>query len=430
MIPHNTDAEEAVIGALLLDGQAQISPDDFYSEVNKLIAQGCTSLQEKGVHIDHITLAEELNRQGTLEKIGGAANLSHLMAICPSPFDIGYYYGIVQELSFKRKIIQVGYEITKLGEGQDAPRDTLNKADKLLLGLRSIGGQAAFTTPEERIDTQLCRYMALYEKNESMAIPTGLTDLDAELGGGLYPGDLTVVGARPGMGKTTILENIANLTSLKAPVLFATGEMRQDDLTDRDMASFTKQPITTIRGGRYTKELFDNITGPALQWLSKLKVYIFEPARDNPFTTSNLYDAADKIKQRFGLSLIVVDYIGLLRDRPQKDDVERLGYISSTLKSMAMELDVPVLAAHQLNRALEGREEKRPQLFDLRGSGNIEQDADVVLFLYRDSYYKPKSNNVTEILIAKQRQGPSRGRQIEVYFETSTQQYRDLARDS
>ena len=230
------------------------------------------------------------------------------------------------------------------------------------------------------------------------------------------------------MGKTTILQQIANGAAEHNPVLFASGEMNDDSLTDREMATLMKVPITNVRAGDYDDELFLGII-KNFEVVKRRRCFMFVRSRENAFTTANLYQAALNIRLRHGLCLIVVDYLGLLRDKYGTNQVERLGYISAELKGIAMELHVPILCAHQLNRGTESLEDKRPQLHHLRDSGNIEQDADVVMFLYRENYYQRggKPTN-TEVIIAKQRQGPGVDeRTIEVVFDTKDQTYKNAA---
>ncbi len=430
--PHNLDAEEAVIGSLLIDGSTiyQIATflgkEHFYHEQNQWLYEACRSLYDRNEAINQITVAQELARQEKLESCGGAAFLSHLISICPTSLDIEHYARIVHRLAVMRSLISAGGQIATLGyEASPDLAHTLKKADELILELRKEGGPAPIITPEERVRDLNERYTNLFKLETGIAIPTGLKDLDRCLGGGLYEGDLIVVGARPGVGKTTLLENLSNHIGQTKKVLFCSGEMDVNGLSDRDVASVVGVPISTIRLGGYDPDLYIEITGRALEALSKLDVYHFEASRSNAFNTSNIYQAALQTQLRYGLDVIVVDYLGLLTDKYGNTQNDRIGYITRVLKEMARTLRVPLLVAHQLNRATESREEKRPQLHDLRDSGNIEQDADVVLFIYRESYYG-KPGQVTELLIAKQRQGPS-GKKVKVYFDDDHRVYRDLA---
>lgn len=438
--PHNLEAEESVIGSLLIGGELNLislSPSDFFTDSLGTIFQACLCVVDKGGPLNTVLVADELSRMGKLAVVGGAAVLSRLVANCPTSLDLEFYADIVKRDSVFRQLILAGRNIENMGfEAQGEVGTVLQTADDIILALQRMTEQAALITPEERMKRQANRYEALFKDDESKAMPTGLTDLDYQLGGGIFPGDLVIVGARPGMGKTTFLQQIGNLVASNRSVLFASGEMNEDSLTDRDVAAELKVPITVIRSGefRYQDGSKDDLFLSVLQSLEAIgqrRMFLFCGNRGNAFTTVNLNQVASKIQTRFGLALIVVDYLGLLRDRYGNNQVERLGYISAALKAMAMELNVPILCAHQLNRGAEMREDKRPQLHDLRDSGNIEQDADVVMFLYRDNYYGYSKNNTTEIILAKQRQGPgNENRKISVAFDQREQRYKDLTRES
>jgi replicative DNA helicase len=273
-----------------------------------------------------------------------------------------------------------------------------------------------------------------------MAISTGLTDLDRLLGGGVFDGDLIVVGARPGMGKTTLLQNISNyIARTKGNVLFFSCEMDYNALSDRDIAGFVGVPINTVRLGKYDSQLYCDITS-SLEILKETKLYIYD---ETPITTSKIMQASLNMKLRHGLVAIVIDYLGLLDDEVGENRNITLGYMTKKLKQVARKLNIPVILAHQLSRDLEKRDDKRPILSDLRESGHIEEDADGVLFLYRDSYYYDRvkwrqmySNkktgecpeypeNITEVIIAKQRQGES-NISVKVLFDKKYQIFKDL----
>ncbi len=432
--PHNGDCEESVLGSVLIDADQikmlTLLPDDFYYERYSFIYHAMLKLKEEGKGINLITVAQKLDDSGKLEEVGGAAILSHLVSVTPTSMDCLHYADIVQRLSSSRRLILAGETISKMGyEADEEATSNLAKADKILLDLRKTAGGSHIITPEDRSRILIERYSELYAKQQGVAVSTGLLDLDRRLGGGLFPGDLDVLGARPGVGKTTLLECIANHIGRSNNVLFCSAEMSVESLSDRDVAGQLGIPVDVIRFGNYDDDTMDKINDKALPWISEQKIYHLDFTRSYQITTANIYQSAYEIKERYGLALIVVDYIGLLTDRYGTNNNERIGHITRTLKEMAMTLDVPVLAAHQLNRALEAREEKRPQLQDLRDSGNVEQDADLVMFLYRESYYKKESdNNVTEILIAKQRQGAS-GKRVKVLWDESHQTYQNLARE-
>ncbi len=384
---------------------------------------GCKALAERGVGIDQITLAQELNERGKLEAIGGAAYLSHLISVCVTSLDCQYYTDIVKRLSTYRCMIVAAGQIATLGYSQGSDvTEALNRADDIILSLRKNGVASPIITPKQRADMMSKRYDSLYTAEAGVALPTGLKDLDAQIGGGLYAGEMVIVGARPGMGKTTLVMNIANNAAVSQRVLVCSAEMTVEGITDRDVASVLGVPINEIRRGGYDEETYCRITGEGLKTLIDRHLYFYY---EEPLTTTKILQAGVNMQLRHGLDLIVVDFLGLLDDDFGNSQYERIGYISRKLKQIAMKLDVPILVAHQLNRALETRPDKRPELYDLRDSGRIEEDADLVLLLYRESHYQNDADDISEILIAKQRQGEGH-LIVRVYFDKVRQQYRDL----
>lgn len=434
LIPHDTDAEESVIGSLLLaeDSAGKVveiglKPEDFYLEKAQKIYAGCTALAERRVSINQITLAQELASQGTLQTAGGAAYLSHLIAKCPTPLDLRWYAEIVKRLSIYRQLINAGQQIIELGQSAQADMGkALGKADDMILNVRRGNIPSPIVTPEERTQQAIARYTKLHTIEAGVAIKSGLIDLDRFMGGGFYNGDMVIIAARPGVGKSTFAQTIANNVGFTSPVLFCSAEMNVDSLSDRDVASIVGKPISVIRLGGYDPDLYCDITGQALEYVRHQNVYYYQ---DIPMTTEKILQAGIAMKLRYGLTLVVVDYLGLLDDDYGRSQYERVSYISRKMKQVARMLDVPVLALHQLSRALEERVDKRPQLFDLRDTGKLEEDADVVLFLYRESYYADHEqgpvSGETEILVAKQRQGPGNGR-VRVYYDDKHHRYRDL----
>jgi len=434
-VPHNIDAEENVIGSLLIGGEKAteigLSPADFYSERNQVLFGACYALAEREVSTNQITVAQELATQKKLELVGGAAYLSHLIAVCATPLDLRYYADIVKRLSLYRQLIKAGGNITQIG--YDAPTDvnrSLSTADDMLLEVRKQGAPSPIVTPDDRVTKLAERYTKLYSIEAGAATKSSLRDLDWQLGGGLYDGDMIILASRPGLGKTTFAQTIANNVGMTKKVLFCSVEMSVEGISDRDVAGLVGKPINVIRLGGYTPELYCDITGMALEYMRGLGVYYF---KDYPMTTDKIRQAGIAMQLRYGLDLIVVDYLGLLDDEYGRSPYDRISYMSRKVKHIALSLNVPVLALHQLNRAVEEREDKRPQLFDLRESGRLEEDSDVVLFLYRDSYYKrygedeaqPSDNSgVTEVIIAKQRQGQS-NRIIKVWYDEKHQKYFD-----
>ena len=424
--PHDIAAEEAFIGAILIDeaGMAEVSlkVNDFYHEPHMIIYKTFADLVKSKTGINRITVAEELDRAGKLEQCGGVAYLLHLISVCPSPLDSMYYAEIIKRASVSRQLIAAGEEITDIGYTNPADvSKTLTKCDDKLAAIRKSGIGSPVISPKERAEMLYQRYSELYQKEMVMAINTGISKLDVKLGGGFYNGDVIIVGARTSMGKTTFLQFIAQEIARDVNVLFCSAEMNLESISDREVAQNAGIPTNRIRLGRYDDETYAKIV-EAVGEISSRKVYLYD---ETPMTTDKILQAALNMKMRHGLGAIVIDYLGMLGDDYGKNPYERISYISRKIKELARIVNVPVIVAHQLSRELEKRDDKRPQLFDLRDSGNIEQDADIVLFLYRESYYNKDENKdtgMTEIIIAKQRQGDA-GKFIKVYYDKLTQAY-------
>lgn len=408
--PHDTIAEEATIGSLLIDDSAfdrlNLSPEDFYNEHLQVLYRVCIELVSRSTSINQITVATELQRQSKLEFCGGTAFLSHLISVVPTSLDVEHYAQIVKTTAMARRMVSVGERISQLGYSNPADiPEALNKADQFLVDLRKQGVASPIILPSERVNKLFERYAELHSKEMVMALRTGLNDLDRLLGGGFYNGDVIVVGGRTSMGKTTFINSLAHSIGAYGNVLFCSAEMNADAISDRDVAQRVGVPINRIRLGNYDTSLFDSII-EALGQIESSNVILYD---ETPMTTDKIMQASVAVQVRFGLKMVIIDYLGMLDDEYGRNQYERMGYMSRKLKHMARKLDVPVIVVHQLNRALEQREDKRPQLFDLRDSGVIEQDTDVVIFLYRDSYYaktdEDANNMVTELIVAKQRQG-------------------------
>ena len=426
-IPHNCEAEEAVNGSLLLGGDINsisLSPEDFFSEQNKLIFQACLSLKGRG--INEITPAHALG--DNLKKAGGTAYISHLLIVTPTPYDLKYYADIVKELSIKRQLIGVAEKLTASVDDCNDLSKLLSNADDMLLSLRKKANVNEIVTPEDRVKLISDRYTKLYNNENGDAISTGLIDLDKQIGGGFFNGDLDFIAARPGVGKTAMMRTICNnIADRELICAFISIEMSSEALADRDIAGVVGQSINVVRQGNYTPELYAQILGEGLDTVGKRKIYEL----DNSFvTTDSIMQFCLSLDTRYGLDIVFIDYLGLLADESKENQNIRLGKISRKLKIMARKLNVPVVVAHQLSRAVEMRAEvdREPRLSDLRESGHLEEDADLVLFLHRENYYnKLTTDNTTGIIIAKQRQGDSNFR-VNVYFDKRHQKYQNLVK--
>ena len=424
--PHDTDAEEAVIGSLLIDGTsihkiaAILQPPDFHNERNSLIYGACLSLYERDEAIDQITVAQELDRQGKLETCGGAANLSHLIAICPTSLDIEHYGQIVYRLSIMRRLIDAGGQISSIGYRADPDVDrSLNDAEDVLFRLRHGQSRRDLTHIRQVLD----RYFETTTEAEGEPrepIPyvlSGFAGLDEFLGG-FQRSDLLIVGGRPSMGKTSLALSLARNAAVEqgACVALFSLEMAREPLVLRLLASEAEVDSRQVRLGHHTEEQEQRIMD-AIGRLSEASIYI----DDTP--QLRVVEMRSKTRRLFyerGVDLIIVDYLQLMQgDRRSDNRVQEVSEISRSLKGLAREINAPVLAVSQLSRAPEGRASHEPQLSDLRESGSIEQDADVVVFVYRDEYYYTSKEDwerehpgesyppPADIIIAKHRNGPT-----------------------
>ncbi|MBA7470617.1 Replicative DNA helicase [subsurface metagenome] len=424
--PHDTDAEEAVIGSLLIDGSSIhkvatiLQPADFHSERNSLIYGACLSLYERDDAIDQITVAQELDRQGKLETCGGAANLSHLIAICPTSLDIEHYGQIVYRLSIMRRLIDAGGQISNIGYRADPDVDhSLNDAEDVLFRLRHGQSRRDLTHIRQVLD----RYFETTTEAEGEArgpIPyvlSGFAGLDEFLGG-FQRSDLLIIGGRPSMGKTSLALSLARNAAVEqgACVALFSLEMAREPLVLRLLASEAEVDSRQVRLGHHTEQQEQRIMD-AIGRLSEAPIYI----DDTP--QLRVVEMRSKTRRLFyerGVDLIIVDYLQLMQgDRRSDNRVQEVSDISRALKGLAREMNAPVLAVSQLSRAPEGRASHEPQLSDLRESGSIEQDADVVIFVYRDEYYYTSKEDwerehpgesyppPADIIIAKHRNGPT-----------------------
>jgi len=430
--PHDIAAEEALLASILVDetqyDAVSISDGDFYHEPHRFIWQSFKQLADSLTSINQITVADTLNRMGKLEFCGGVAYLIHLIAICASPLDAFFYAEIVKRDAIARQIIDAGNAIVQIGFAN--PVDSikaLSECDEKLTNVRKSGIPTQIVSPKARASTQFDRYTEMQQNQKTIGITTGLAQLDSVLGGGFFPGELNIVAARAGLGKTTFLSHVASHACERGRiVLFCSAEMDVDSLTDREVAQFVGISINRIRRGNYSQKLYAQIQ-EAIGEINDKPLWFYN---DTPMTTGKILQHALAMKLRNGLGMLVVDYLGILDDQYGKNSYERITYISRQLKQIARILNVPVVVAAQLNRDSATRDDKRPVLSDLRDSGAIEQDADTVLMLYRDSYYNKGSENddIVEIVVAKQRQGDA-NRIVRAKFDKKHQRYVNFVKE-
>lgn len=384
--PFDLSAEEAVLGSILIDTDAMVSiasflkPDDFYREKNLWIYETCISLLSRNEAINQITVAHDLARQDKLEAIGGAPYFSHLISQTPTSVHIEFYARIVHRLSMMRKLISASNQIAAIG--YESPPDTeeaIDRAEKLLEPLRGQGSKR-YLTPAEWAEWAAEYFPTLRDK-EGAKVKFPFPKLNSHIGG-LFPSDLVYVAARPQVGKTTLLLQMARYAGERASkVLLVSAEMAQIGVTSAILSSWTGLPTVRIKSGKYSDDELSRIIREVGR-LAECGIYWYEGGR---FTTDMIGDTAYQLKKHHGLDAVFVDYVQILGDKGD-NQVQRITGISQRLKEIARTLDVPVIAASQLNRVAE-HGDKKPRLSDLRESGSLEQDADTVLGLYRADAY-------------------------------------------
>lgn len=414
--PHNLQAEESLLGAMLLSKDAiavaseVLDPEHFYKPAHGHIYEAITSLSAAGEPADPVTVAEELRRAGLLDSVGGPAALVTLQASTPAVSNAGRYARIVEEHALLRRLIGVAGEIAEMS--YDLPEDvtkTVDQAESLVFEVAQRRVTDTMAPIHDLLNDNLDRLESLYDKGDAITgTPTGYSDLD-ELLSGLQPNALYVLGARPSMGKTALALGIAGSASIEAqrPVLVFSLEMGQLELTQRMLCSEARVDSKRVRNGNLSESDWGKIAH-ATGRLAEAPIWI----DDNPnLTIMEIRSKARRLKSRLGdLGLVVVDYLQLMTGRSSAENRQvEVSEISRGLKILARELECPVLALSQLSRQLEMRADKRPMLADLRESGSIEQDADVVMFIYRDDVYNPDSpdRGTAEILVSKHRNGPT-----------------------
>ena len=393
----------------IVDAVQVCATDDFYKPAHGHVFEAVCSLYGQGEPADPVTVADELRRADLLEAIGGPATLVSLQANTPATSNARRYAQIVEEHSLLRKLIAAASEIAELG--YDVPEDVGAAVDRAESMVFEVAQRRVTTTTRplrELLADQLDRLEALFERGEAITgIPTGYTDLD-EMLAGLQPSNLVIIGARPSMGKTSLALGLAAHAAMDAqvPVLFFSLEMSHLEITQRLLCSEARVDATRMRTGRLHEQDWPKVAH-AIGRLGEAPIYI----DDNPnITVMDIRAKARRQKARDGLGLVVVDYLQLMSSRTRVENRQlEVSEISRNLKILARELEVPVVALSQLSRNLEMRSDKRPVLADLRESGSIEQDADVVMFIYRDDVYNPESadRGTAELLIAKHRNGPT-----------------------
>ena len=445
LLPHDLEAEEAVVGSLLIDGEAfprlvqLIKAQDFYREKNRLCFAACEALFQRNEAIDQVTLARELSRTNQLDAVGGMAYLSHLVSITPTSAHSEYYAQLVARTSTMRQLIDAASRISAIGyQDTEDVNATLRQAENVLFQVSSGRAQDGFIALRQVYDQYLEERAAIDEPLSLAGAPivTGFNDLD-ELLGGLQRSDVVILGARPALGKSTLAVNVSlNVAKAGALVGIFSLEMSREQLALRILASEAQVDTHRLRLGLYTEAEEQRIID-SIGRLSELPVYI----DDTPIQgVLEMRGKARRLALEHDLDMLVVDYLQLIqgRSRGGENRVQEISEISRSLKGMARDLQVPVVTCSQLSRLVESRPSHRPMLSDLRDSGSIEQDADVVLFIHRDDLYYTEEEweqhfpgrtyprNVAEIIVAKHRNGPTGSTKL--YFRDNLVRFEALTR--
>lgn len=435
--PQNLDAEASLLGSLIIDSDSfvkiadQITAEDFYNEQHRLIFAAMRSLHDKRSPIDILTLSEQLKNNGELDRIGGASYLTELTNFVPTAAHMEQYAEIVADKSVRRRLIKASQAIADIG-AQDSKslQELIEESETRLFEVSQQHIRQNITSLGSILGESFDRLDDLHRhKGGIRGIPTGLKDLDKMLAG-LQRSDLDIIAARTSMGKTALMLNIAldiAINAKQGAVLIFSLEMSKEQLVDRLLAAEAGVDAWSLRTGEgLTDDDFERISA-AMGELAEAPIFIDDTSG---ITVSDLRTKARRLHHQHPLAAIMVDYLQLMsggsRYASVANRVQEISEISRSLKILARELNVPVVALSQLSRSVESRNPQIPQLADLRESGSIEQDADVVMFLYREDYYNPETDrqNITDIYIKKHRNGPVG--KVELYFDRAKQKFRDL----
>lgn len=432
-LPQNNEAEQSVLGAILIDQSAMekvselLRAEDFYREAHRLIYKAAMGLFEKKEGIDFITLTDALRRDSALERVGGISYVTSLAKGIPTAANVVYYAKIVHEKSLLRRVIHVAMEIAAMGYGESEEAEKiLDQAERKILEVSSRKTGQDFRPIKEIIFATLSRIDEIYAaKGGRTGLSTGFTKLN-EITGGLQRSDLILIAARPSMGKTAFVLNVAQHMATrdhKSVAIFSL-EMPADQLVMRMLCAEGLIDSRRFRVGELSDDEWKKLLDAADR-LSCSPIIIDDTAN---ISAIELRNKARRISKEYGLDCVIIDYLQLMDGGAHSkidNRQQQISEISRSLKALARELRVPVIALSQLSRGPETRQSKRPMLSDLRESGSLEQDADLVAFLYREDYYNPESErkNVTELIIAKHRNGPTET--VELYFHKNYTRFTD-----
>lgn len=435
--PQNVDAEMSLLGAVLIDEETladiseHVTPKDFYDKRHGTIFGGMMRLYEHHRPVDLLTLTDELKKKDELELVGGSAYLTELTNYVPTAAHAEAYAEMVSLKAVRRRLIKASGEISELGYDEDnTVQELLEKAEAELFSVSDQSLKQDLVSIESILTESFDRMEELHRNKGALrGVRTGYRDLD-NMTAGLQRSDLIILAARPAMGKTTLVTNLAYnvATVAKQPVLFFSLEMSKEQLVDRMLADASGVDAWNIRTGNLSDEDFSKLS-EAMGEMAEAPIYI----DDTPgVSVLEMRTKARRAAHEQPLGLIIVDYLQLMQGSGKSDGnrVQEVSEISRGLKLIARELNVPVIALSQLSRSVESRSPQIPQLADLRESGSIEQDADIVMFIYREAYYNPETEreNITDLIIAKHRNGPTG--KVELYFHPERLRFMSLDKRS
>ena len=411
--PYNIEAEQAVLGAILLDNTAMYSalemfnPDDFYRGSHQKIFNAMLDLSERGDAIDLLMLRDELERRKELEEIGGPAYLATLIDLIPTAANIEFHAKLVHEKSIARRLLNASIEIvTRCYDETEEVNDLLGDAEQKIFSISEGNVKRGFTPLSTIVKDSYEKIEELAERQTMITgLPTGFKELD-DMMSGLQPSDLLIIAARPAMGKTSFCMNIAQHIGVReqVPIAIFNLEMSKEQLGMRLLCAEARLNSHNVRIGQLRDEDWERLAH-ASEILSKAPIYI----DDTPaITATEIRAKVKRLKMEKGLGVVMIDYMQLMQGKQRHENRQQeISALSRSLKMLAKELNVPVIALSQLNRAVEARTDKRPQLSDLRESGSLEQDADIVMFIYRpEVYFDDAPEGIAEIIIGKHRNGP------------------------
>jgi replicative DNA helicase len=434
--PQDSDSEKALLGSVMLKNDALfeiidfIKTDSFYSEKHRLVFKGMMDLFSKKEPIDLMTLSAKLRDQKMLDQIGGNTYLTELVNMVPTSANIEYYAKIVHKKYMMRRLIEASEEISNLGYNEEHElEESLDRAEKSVFSIATSVVGSKFVEIKDALGEAFERLNRLQESGDQLrGVPTGFASLDKKLSG-FQKSDLIILAARPSMGKTSLALDIARKVAVNhnMPVAIFSLEMSSQQLVDRMLAADSKVDAWKLRTGNLNREEEFGLIRESLNTLSKAPIFIDDQPANNILKMRSI---ARKLKRQHGLDLIIVDYLQLMAPTQSKSSdnvVQQVTEISRSLKHLARELDVPVIALSQLSRAVESRG-GRPKLSDLRDSGSIEQDADVVMFIHRDRNEDNEKSNIAEILIEKHRNGAT-GR-VTLNFDDKKATFQDIDNNS